>query len=732
MTSGAEAERRDGAGLAAFLRTELTPTPGRGRASLRIVVTCLAATVVVMGLHAPHGDWIIWTVFHVNSEDAGASLIKGVQRVLSTLAGAAIGMLMGIAFADEPQFMFVAIGVVVAACMFLSRTTSAGESSVLACFTMLLVVTSRLDSPGAEVDAALWRALMIMVGVLFGTGAQLVLWPQDPEGRLLDDAVQRLARVEGLLVRAAAASPGPPGTPIRPDVVGVSGFARELDLLANAEARYPSLRRRHTEQIALITETERLLTNALWLVELIEDPSTPYRVDEGLRSRLQTLGSACARLRADLTERHPAGAEDVPYPSAGPVEPGVGLETLIAYMEGTLARMAAATGFLSPTGTGAARLAPRRSPLDSPARAPFFTPAFSLGNTADMKFALKCALAVEVCLLIALGLDWPGLLASTATCAIVAQSTLGGSVYKALLRLSGAALGGLLGLIVILAVMPNAGDLAWLLLPFSVCFWIAAWLVTGSSRISYAGLQVGMAFGVSVLDVFGPATNLVPPRDRVLAILLGIAAMGVVYHWIWPVRARRAMRPALAAALRAMAALAELTRAAGGYASELARAARHRAAVYRGLGTVLRLREESMLEPGAAAPQARAERDRILGLAGDAQGVFLALLALARHRFETDATSVPVEAAAPLAEFDRGVRRMLEAIADTIEGTSTGSLPDMRRALEGLEHLDAELSVAPAHVDVATLTRLRREVTIRRHVLGHVERLSRQALHSHA
>jgi uncharacterized membrane protein YccC len=231
-----------------------------------------------------------------------------------------------------------------------------------------------------------------------------------------------------------------------------------------------------------------------------------------------------------------------------------------------------------------------------------------------------------------------------------------------------------------------------------------------------------------VLDVFGPATDLVPPRDRVLAILLGIAVMAMIYQWIWPVRATRAMRPALAAALRAMAVLAEVARASGGYASEVARAARHRAAVYRGLGTVLRLREESMLEPGAAAPEARAERDRILGLAGDAQGVFLALLALARHRFETDATSVPVGAAAPLDEFDRGIRHTLEAIADTIEGTSTGPLPDMRSALEGLELLDSDLWAPSEQMDVATLTRLRREVRIRRHVLGHVERLARQVL----
>jgi hypothetical protein len=176
-----------------------------------------------------------------------------------------------------------------------------------------------------------------------------------------------------------------------------------------------------------------------------------------------------------------------------------------------------------------------------------------------------------------------------------------------------------------------------------------------------------------------------------------------------------------------MAVLAEWKRAAGGYASEVAVAARYRSMVYRELGTVLRLREESILEPGADAPLARAERDRLLELAGDAQGVFLALLALARHRMET-AAAAPVAAATPLDDFDRGVRHTLEAIADTIEGKATRSFPDMRCLLEGLAHLDADSSAPAAQVDVALRTRLAREVTIRRHVLGHLERLSRQAL----
>jgi uncharacterized membrane protein YccC len=696
---------------------------------MRITVASLVATVLVMGLHIPHGSWVIWTIFQVSGEDAGASIVKGALRIVGTLVGGLVGMLIVIAFADEPQFMLVSVGVVVAVSMFLMRTSTAPDVGLLVAFTMLLVVTSHLDSPGAEVETALWRVLLILIGVALGTGAQLVLWPRDPEHRLLDEIVQRLAYVEALLARAATPGFPAPARPSRHELVAASGFARELDILANAEARYPSLRRRHTEQVALIMETERLLTNAMWLLELTEGPEAPYRVDDRLGARLQALAAACARLRADLAARHPASAEDVPYPLQAPVEPGLSLENLVAYMEAAVARIAAATGFLHALAAESTGLPPLRSPLDSPARTPFLTPACSLANTAAVKFALKCALAVEICLVIALGLDWPGLLTAGVTCLLVAQSTFGASAYKGLLRLAGAVLGGLLALAVIAAVMPNVETLAWLLPPVAACFWVASWLVVGSPRISYAGLQVGIAFGITVLDVLGPTTDLVPPRDRVLGVLLGILVMAVIQHAIWPVLASRAVRPALASALRAMALLAELTRSPGSYAAEVARSARHRATVYRGLGAVLRLREESLLEPGASSPAARAERDRILDLASDAQGAFLALLALARHRLQPTAPAVPREAVTPLADFDRGVRQTLEAVADVLAGETIPPLPDVREALATLERLESSLASAPpAPEDAAMHTQFSREVAIRRNVLGHVERLSRRVL----
>jgi uncharacterized membrane protein YccC len=732
--------------LLAFLRAELAPSPGRGRATARVLIAALAASVLVISTHLAHGHWLIFTIFLVSPEDAGGSIAKGLQRLAGTAVGGAAGILLAIAFANEPPFLFVAIGAGVALGMFLSRVTRFPYASLLTVVTLLMVGLSHLDSPGAEVETALWRTLMILIGVVLGTGAQVFVWPSDPEERLLDDLADRLATAEGLLRRMLAGSPIGVSAPGPPPVLALSGLAGQLDLLASAEVRWPGLRRRHPEQIALIAEVERLLTSALWLDEVLGRRGGPAGLDAPMRQRLAGLADACAGIRGSIAARRPAagdlsasGAAVVAADAAGrdpggEPGPGAGVPNLIAYLEATVGRIAAGTAFL---GAGAAPRPgePGHSPLDTPARPPFFTAASPLASSGDLKFALKCALAVEICLVAILGLDWPGLLTSAVTCVIVAQSTLGASLTKSLLRLAGAAVGGLLGLTLIAAVHPNAETLAALLPALAVGFGIAAWVTAGSSRIAYAGIQIGMAFGICAVDVFGPTTDLVPPRDRLLGIMLGVTVMGLIHGLIWPERASRAMRSALAAALRAMADLADVPPAPRDYLAATARAARHRAVIYRALASVLRLREEARMEPGAQSPGARAERDRILTLTGEAQAVFLALLALARHRLARTAVALPAELADRAAAFHQSVRRTLESMATALavsrdSAAYRAALPsrsepstDLEGPLADLERNLARSTESPEHGDVAVIAFLEGEAPIRRAVVQEMLKL---------
>jgi hypothetical protein len=196
------------------------------------------------------------------------------------------------------------------------------------------------------------------------------------------------------------------------------------------------------------------------------------------------------------------------------------------------------------------------------------------------------------------------------------------------------------------------------------------------------GFQAGIALAMCVTDPAGPTTDLTPAKDRVLGILVGVIAMLFV-NALWPVRARLAMWKPLARAFRALADLARYVPATGGYGAQLRQAVRRRSAVYSQLSATLRLSAESALEPDAG--EAKAERESLGRLAAHAQTVFLALLALIRHRVSPGFPSLTAPMQEPLRAFDYGVGEVLDALADRLDGKPRRAGPDLAQQLAALE-----------------------------------------------
>src|SRR5262249_40903488 len=159
---------------------------------------------------------------------------------------------------------------------------------------------------------------------------------------------------------------------------------------------------------------------------------------------------------------------------------------------------------------------------------------------------------------------------------------------KELLRLAGAVLGGLLGVLAIVVAMPNLESLASLLVVVAIGSGIAAWITSGSARTSYAGIQTGFAFGLCVMDTPGTAVNLLPARDRVVGVLVGIVVTGAVFRALGAALASVQMRDAMAQTLRGLAALARVG-VTGLDRIDPQPARGHRWAVYQSIATTLRL-----------------------------------------------------------------------------------------------------------------------------------------------
>jgi multidrug resistance protein MdtO len=198
--------------------------------------------------------------------------------------------------------------------------------------------------------------------------------------------------------------------------------------------------------------------------------------------------------------------------------------------------------------------APAAAQPQTPKHKQMFVPdAFS--NPAHWQFALKTTLAVMVVYMTYTLLNYPTMRTSVVTCFFVALGSLGETVHKLTLRVSGAIIGGVLAGICIVWVLPHMTDIGQLCALIALFSAGAGWIATSSERLSYAGMQIAFAFFLGVLQGYAPATDLSLLRDRVAGIVLGNVVIALVFSVLWPESARTRLRTALAEALSAIGTL---------------------------------------------------------------------------------------------------------------------------------------------------------------------------------
>jgi multidrug resistance protein MdtO len=176
-------------------------------------------------------------------------------------------------------------------------------------------------------------------------------------------------------------------------------------------------------------------------------------------------------------------------------------------------------------------------------------------NPRHVQFAIKVTLAGMIGYLFYTASDYYGIHTVFYTPLIMALSTTGATVHKGFLRIVGCIIGGALGLICSIWVIPRFESLGVFLSIVFCVHCLAAWVAIGDDRISYIGLQIALAFDLGFLQGYGPPANIDPIRDRFIGIVLGICIVTTVFSLIWPESADLHARERIAACLRAIARL---------------------------------------------------------------------------------------------------------------------------------------------------------------------------------
>jgi multidrug resistance protein MdtO len=532
----------------AALLDDLRPHPGRLADTLRLVVLVLATVAIGETFRMPEVAVSAYVVLFVSRNERSSTVMTAVVAGLAVIAAVFVTIAVFMASLSEPALRVPMIAATTFAALFLARVSPLGPAAFAAGFIVAYGLTVGDQLPGlalqsSSVSNATGPGLPALLSIPPEEALlQFLLWLAPvvalPVGlvvvaNLLTGRQPVLLLREGLANRMAACADVCAGTPGASYALaasareGSAGFAKLLHF-AGASARPPDF-------ASLIAETERLALALLaWPMIAQADQ---------IRAALAPCAEAFRAAERSLRTNAPVAA-DTPAPAAA--------DDAAMPLAAAIARASAAI-FLAlnhpPASQTKAAKAARRLISAEAARNP---------DTA--RFALKVTLAVMLSYAAENLLDWPGIHTCVVTCFFVSLGTVGESLHKATLRISGALIGGALGIATILVLMPLMTNLGDLLLALAAVTLLAGWVANGSERISYAGWQIGLAYYLTVLQGYGPTLDMQTARDRVIGIVLGNLIVLAVFTTLWPVHVAQAMRRHVADAIGALAALMKLER----------------------------------------------------------------------------------------------------------------------------------------------------------------------------
>jgi multidrug resistance protein MdtO len=532
------------AGLWQILWDELKPFPGRNLAALRMAI---ASTVIVLlsnTFRLPFQDVLPFFTLFVAKEEKITTAVTAVLTLLAITVSVGAAILVFKCTGNRPEFRIPGMAVEIFVGMYLFRILSIGPVGFILAFivSVLQSIVDLFPTPEEAVHQFLW--LWVAVALASGCGwlATFTLFPVPANRMLQREFVSGWRTVSIALKQLSSGSPAASQRLLR--TLAEAGPIRLLKLL----------------KLSLL-ETHRLLQKRKELTRLIVALDKIAKLTFSYSGRLLNSGGTASISSSEkaILGRVAEAAEYFEREfAAGFVPSGLSPEQ----NERERART-------SENGSAALQLVEAECTLedltakDSEAGQPkealgskkslFVADAFT--NARHAQFALKVTLAGMIGYIFYTASDYFGIHTVYYTPLIIALGSTGATMYKGVLRIAGCVIGGALGLICMIWLIPRFDTLGMYLLIVFCVHALAAWVAFGSERISYMGLQIALAFDLGVLKDYAPPTAIDPIRDRFIGIILGILIISTVFSLIWPEDARTIARQKLAASLQAIARL---------------------------------------------------------------------------------------------------------------------------------------------------------------------------------
>lgn len=485
--------------LRQFLREELAPYEGRLGMAWRTAAVCAAVTMVFMAYGIPLAPIGCYLVLFVMKPNIAESLLMGGGIVvLVALIMLPLLVLLAVISVDNVVVRMLVLAAGSFLFMYLSVASKVGEVGSIIALVVGFIMTLIGMAPVGELvtRAILYAGLMATAPMAVMLLFLLVLGPSPAQQAQLH-VLRRWQSITAVLQGEK---------PAHSLLLNLREGQAELNKMLLFATLFAQIPKARLAQLKQLTQSSYPLMAAL--VALPEGTDIP------------------ASTRAQWAARSAAMVEALQSQTlAAQQGPPTATQALPDALQAIDARVQALPGV------------PAATVVPSPWPSSGFWKDDVATNRSYAEFGLKVTFCAVICYLTYTALQWQDIHTAMITCYVAALGTVGETVRKLVLRITGCVAGAVLGIASIVFLMPHMTNIGQLMaLVFAGCM-AAAWVAQGSPRSSYAGLQMGLAFLLSVLQGFGPNVSIAVAMDRVYGILLGNLVMFIVFTQLWPVSA---------------------------------------------------------------------------------------------------------------------------------------------------------------------------------------------------
>lgn len=499
--------------FAEVLRAELAWYPGRTALVGRIVLACTSVMVLAEVFRIPGAVLGAGFPILISRESPKAARKSAFQIAMACSIATAEVIVGGVLTAGSP-FLHVlwVLASLIAAFYVISSLNFI--SPALTFSAVIAVAIQVWDFPiRAEVRVrdTLYTLLSILLGCLITALIETLFAKRDSPNAILEGINSRLGLVEALLSRVQAEEFPSSALMIQLSRSAAKGVDDLTELLAHSHYE-PGFHDLLATVIALTRQLVELGSN-------LAESNQALSVDD--QERCLAIAQNLSSLRSCFLCKSLTDWIDLPLANHGATPILVEIERTV--------------NLIAQSFSDESLPIHRLSPVAAPAVSIGAFVADALRNKEHFKFAVRGALPALLCYLFHMSIGWRmGVVASILTCTLTARRLTGASRQRQGLRFAGFILGsGVIGIAAEVLILPQIDSLLQFAILFAAVASLGSWVATSGPRIAFSGFQIVLAYNLVNLNRFTINTSLVPSRDAVLGIILGVVAMWLVFDHLW-------------------------------------------------------------------------------------------------------------------------------------------------------------------------------------------------------